>query len=229
MDEASGCEGRIRTSDRHAGGPDRRCDSLAEYQVRTRILAAARRKPPPDSRRGPRSRRPSNVPTQQNVRAYRRMGPRRCARHVAFPASRVCDVGDRGCYPRGCRRSVAEPWVAAAVLVKLRVQGRGGLRATDFGGSLGSGLLRVVLEADDPAVDQETDEPDPLAASRRAACSVPKEAGPATITGNIRHPDPQQFQMSGPRGLIEGVFGGRFSRDFGELGGIWGVDRAAGI
>ena len=33
--------------------------------------------------------------------------------------------------------------------------------------------------------------------------------------------------MSGPRALIEGVFGGRFPRDFGELGGIWGVDRAA--
>ena len=29
-----------------------------------------------------------------------------------------------------------------------------------------------------------------------------------------------ELQMSGPRGLIEGVFGGRFSRDFGELGGI---------
>ena len=36
-----------------------------------------------------------------------------------------------------------------------------------------------------------------------------------------------QFQMSGLRALIEGVFGGRFPRDFGELGGIWGVDRAA--
>ena len=37
----------------------------------------------------------------------------------------------------------------------------------------------------------------------------------------------RQVQMSGPRALIEGVFGGRFPRDFGELGGIWGVDRAA--
>ena len=36
-------------------------------------------------------------------------------------------------------------------------------------------------------------------------------------------------QMSGPRALIEGVFGGRFPRDFGELGGIWGVDRSAGM
>ena len=37
------------------------------------------------------------------------------------------------------------------------------------------------------------------------------------------------LQMSGPRALIEGVFGGRFPGDFGELGGIWGVDRSAGM
>ena len=33
------------------------------------------------------------------------------------------------------------------------------------------------------------------------------------------------LQMSGPRALIEGVFGGRFPRDFGELGGIRGCAR----
>ncbi len=38
-----------------------------------------------------------------------------------------------------------------------------------------------------------------------------------------------EIQMSGPRALIEGVFGGRFPCDFGELGGIWGVDRSAGM
>ena len=39
--------------------------------------------------------------------------------------------------------------------------------------------------------------------------------------------DGSKIQMSGPRALIEGVFGGRFPRDFGELGGILGVDTAA--
>ena len=39
----------------------------------------------------------------------------------------------------------------------------------------------------------------------------------------------EHLQMSGPRALIEGVFGGRFPCDFGELGGIWGVDRSAGM
>ena len=57
-----------------------------------------------------------------------------------------------------------------------------------------------------------------------------QEAGSPGVLGQAHDSRGQrQHQMSGPRGLIEGVFGGRFSRDFGELGGIWGVDRAAGI
>ena len=65
--------------------------------------------------------------------------------------------------------------------------------------------------------------------------SLADRAGPAqrlrldAVTRSLEPDDPIniQFQMSGPRALIEGVFGGRFPRDFGELGGILGVDTAA--
>ena len=67
----------------------------------------------------------------------------------------------------------------------------------------------------------------------RAAIGLPLLPGGSAPALTVSRPAQRslkfQPQMSGPRALIEGVFGGRFPRDFGELGGIWGVDRSAGI